>query len=148
MIINKTKKKTISKEEKYCSNVFSQGWGLMFSKKKNLVMVFDEEKKVRLHNWFVFYPTDILILNSAKKIIEIKRNFNPFRFWSSKKKGKYAVELGFKGKYSIGDKLKFIPDLDEGKLSKQTKKDIRQSRKEFKKGKYHTFEEVKKKLKL
>ena len=148
MIANKDKKNMISQKEKYCRNVFSQGWGLMFSKCSNLVMVFSNERKVKLHNWFVFFPIDVLVLDSSKKIVEIKRNFKPFRFWNSKNKGKYVVELGFKGSYEMGDKIKFVPDLDERELSKQTKKDIKQSKKEFKKGEYHTLEEVKKKLKL
>lgn len=107
MITNKTKNKTISQKEKYCNNVFSRGWGLMFSRRKNLVMVFDEEKRVRLHNFFVFYPIDVLVLDSSKRIVEIKRNFKPFSVWSSKKKGKYVVELGFSSDYGIEDKLEF-----------------------------------------
>ena len=39
------------------------------------------------------------------KIVEIKRNFKPFRFWSAAQKGKYAVELGFFGEYEIGDNI-------------------------------------------
>jgi uncharacterized membrane protein (UPF0127 family) len=107
MITNKTNNKKISDSERYCSNIFSQGLGLMFSRQKNLVMVFDKEKKVRLHNWFVFYPIDVLVLDSSKKIVEIKRDFKPFRVWNSVCKGKYAVELGFSSDYEIGDKLEF-----------------------------------------
>ena len=97
--------KVISKKEKYCYNLFSQGLGLMFSPKKNLVMVFKKEKKISLHNFFVFYPIDVLILDSSKKIVEIKRNFKPFTFWNSKEKGKYIVELSFPGEYQEGDQL-------------------------------------------
>lgn len=107
MITNKTKNKTISQKEKYCTNILSQGLGLMFSRKNNLVMVFDKEKKVRLHNCFVFYPIDVLVLDSSKRIVEMKRNFKPFSVWSSKKKGKYVVELGFSSDYGIEDKLEF-----------------------------------------
>jgi len=105
MITNKTQTKIISKKEKYCYTLFSQGWGLMFRKKQNLVMVFKKERKVRLHNFFVFYPLDILILNKNKTIIEIKRNFKPFTFWNSKKKGQYVVELEFKNEYNVKDVL-------------------------------------------
>jgi len=108
MIINKTKNKVISKEEKYCRNVFSWGWGLMFSKRKNLVMVFNEERKISLHNFFVFYAIDVLVLDASKKIVEIKRDFKPFTFWNSAKKGKYVVELGFKREYVVGERLKLI----------------------------------------
>lgn len=77
------------------------------------MMAFEEEKRVRLHSWFVFYPIDVLVLDKDKKIIEIKKNFKPFGFWSSKREGKYVVELGkdykIKGenkRYNLGDKLK------------------------------------------
>ena len=105
MIVNN--RKVISNDEKYCKNFFSQGLGLMFSKKRNLVMVFGSEMKIRLHNWFVFFPIDVLVLDSDKRIVEIKRNFRPFTFWNSEKKGKYVVELGFIGEYKEGDLLEF-----------------------------------------
>ena len=111
MIINLTKKRVLSKEEKYSKNFFSQCWGLMFScRKKNLVMVFKKEKKISLHNWFVFYPLDLLLLDKNKKIIEIKKRFKPFYFWNSQKKGKYLIELGEPcsgSLYEKGDQLFF-----------------------------------------
>tara|TARA_Y100000310_G_C20565550_1_gene755286 strand:- start:242 stop:601 length:360 start_codon:yes stop_codon:yes gene_type:complete len=103
MIINKGQ--VVSRKEKYCNNVFSQGLGLMFSKRKNLVMVFNKERKISLHNCFVFFPIDVLVLDSDKKIIEIKKNFSPFTFWNSVGKGKYVVELAFPGEYCVGDVL-------------------------------------------
>lgn len=103
----KNKRKIISKKEKSCSSIWSQGLGLMFSSKKNLVMIFEKERKINLHNFFVFYPIDVLVLDSSKKIVEIKRNFKPFTFWNSKQKGKYIVELAFFGDYQVGDILDF-----------------------------------------
>ena len=57
--------------------------------------------------FFVFYPIDVLVLDSDKKIVEIKRNFKPFTFWSSSKKGKYLVELSPKYEFKIGDVVEF-----------------------------------------
>jgi len=105
MIINKITNKTISKKEIVCKSFFSQARGLMFRKKHNLVMVLPKERRIGLHNFFVFYPIDVLILDKDMKIIEIKRNFRPFTFWNSKEKGKYVVELGFPGEYSVGNQL-------------------------------------------
>ena len=72
-------------------------------------MIFDRERNISLHNFFVFYPLDVLLLNEKKEIVEIKRNFKPFTFWSSKEKGKYVVELAFPGGYKVGTgwRLKF-----------------------------------------
>jgi len=99
----KNKNKIISKKEIICRDIFSQARGLMFRRKQNLVMVFPEERKISLHNFFVFFPIDVLIVDEKMKIVEIKRNFKPFTFWSSKKKGKYVIELGTKGEYEVED---------------------------------------------
>ena len=119
MIINKTKHITISKDEIICKNIFSQTRGLMFRKKQNLVMVFKKERKVRLHNFFVFYPIDVIILNKNKKIVEIKQDFKPFTFWNSKKKGKYIIELGAKQgvKQRVKQGAKQRTKLSENKVS-------------------------------
>tara|TARA_Y100000034_G_C6801955_1_gene359766 strand:- start:1 stop:336 length:336 start_codon:yes stop_codon:yes gene_type:complete len=94
MIINKTNEKVISKQEIICKNIFSQSRGLMFKKKQNLIMEFPFEKKIFLHNFFVFYPIDVILLNKNKEVVEIKRNFQPFTLWNSKNKAKYVIELG------------------------------------------------------
>jgi uncharacterized membrane protein (UPF0127 family) len=84
----------ISEKEIYCTSILSQMRGLMFRKKQNLIMEFPSERKVSLHNFFVFYLIDVLILDENKKIVDIKKNFKPFTFWTSSVKGKYVVELG------------------------------------------------------
>ena len=66
-------------------------------------MEFSTPRKVSLHMFFVFYPIDVLLLDSNKKIVEIKRNFKPFTFWKSSKRGKYVVELAFPDKYELGE---------------------------------------------
>lgn len=55
---------------------------------------------------FVFFPIDVLVVGEDMKIKEIKQNFKPLTFWSSKEKGKYVVELGLKhGKIEVGDTI-------------------------------------------
>ncbi len=110
MILNKQTGKVISCEETFCCSWFSQLRGLMFSRRKNLVFVFDRERNVSLHNWFVFFPIDVLFLDSRKRIVEIKMGLRPFGFYFAKKTAKYVVELGkLKDKrlYRIGDGLEF-----------------------------------------
>ncbi len=110
MILNKTTGKIISREEKFCCSWLSQLRGLMFSKRKNLVFVFDREKRVSLHNCFVFFPIDVLFLDSEKRIVEIKKGLRPFWFYLAKEKTRYVVELGKLGNknlYQLGDKLEF-----------------------------------------
>ena len=90
-----------------CESIWSKTRGLMFSKKKNLVFVFNKEKRIALHMFFVFFPIDVLFLDENKRIIEIKENFRPFSCYTSKKKAKYAVELTENHNYKIGDKVNF-----------------------------------------
>ncbi len=108
MIRNKTKKIVISTEEIHADTHFSQGLGLMFRKKQNLIMHFCAPRKISLHNLFVFYSLEILIVNSKGRILEIQKNFKPFTFWRAQKKGVYCIELGevnSKGLCSVGDIL-------------------------------------------
>jgi len=79
--------------------------GLMFSKKKNLIFVFKKKMKINLHTFFVFYTINIYFLDESKKIIEIKENLKPFRFYFSKKKTKYIVESPHHLKVSEGEKI-------------------------------------------
>ena len=105
MITNKTRNSIISKNEIVCASLSSQARGLMFRCRQNLVMVFPEERIISLHNFCVFFPIDILVLNKNKKIVEIKRHFLPFTFWKSQTKGKYVLEFSFPEKYEVGDQL-------------------------------------------
>jgi len=99
----------VSEGEMICRNIFSQGLGLMFRfKKQNLIMVFNHERKISLHNFFVFFPLEVLVLDTNKKVVEMKKNFRPFTFWNSSKQGKYLIELGRReswGNVKVGDYL-------------------------------------------
>lgn len=93
-----------------CKSLFSKAKGLMFSFRKNLVFVFDDERKRSLHMFFVFFPIDLLFLDKNKKIVEIKRDFKPFSFYNSKEKAQYVVELAVKDSFDrldIGDTVSF-----------------------------------------
>lgn len=80
---------------KICKSLWSKTRGLMFSKKKNLMFVFDDEKRRSLHMLFVFFPIDVLFLDKNKKVVE-KARLKPFSFYKSKKKAKYVVEISKK----------------------------------------------------
>ena len=76
--------------------IWGKARGLMFSKKKNIMFIFDKEKIVRLHMFFVFFPIDVILLDKNMHVIEVKENFKPFTFWKSKKKAKYVIEIADK----------------------------------------------------
>ncbi|MBR9691161.1 DUF192 domain-containing protein [Candidatus Woesearchaeota archaeon] len=96
-------------EYKVCRSAWSKARGLMFSRKKNLVFVFDDEKRRNLHMFFVFFPIDVLFLDKDKKIVEIKKNFKPFTYYKPKNKVKYIVEIseGLPSNHKIKEKIEF-----------------------------------------
>ena len=110
MIINQTKKKIISASERSAKNILTQARGLMFRKKQNLIMFFKEERTISLHNFFVFFPHTVILLNKNKEIVEIKAGFQPFTTYAPKHQAQYLIELAIPAEtaeYEVGDKLEF-----------------------------------------
>ena len=72
MIRNKTKSSIIAKEYNRCESVWSKAIGLMFRRKiAPMVFIFDTERRVSLHMFFVFNAIDVLFLDDKKKVVEI-----------------------------------------------------------------------------
>ncbi len=95
---------------KFCKSILSKIRGLMFSKKKNLLFIFNRSTYVDLHMLFVFFPVDALYLNENWEIIEIK-HMKPFwPYYKAKNKAKYVLELTEKHMFKIGDKVRFEDD--------------------------------------
>jgi len=94
-MINPRRRKVVISRYKLCKSAFCHFKGLMLSKKPDfaLVFVFRTEKRRSLHMFFVFYPIDLLFLDSKKKVVEIKENFMPFSFYFPRKKSRFVVEL-------------------------------------------------------
>ena len=113
IIKNTTKNRTISANAKILVNNLSKFIGLMLSKRQNkaLIFKFNKEKSISLHMFFVFYPIDVLFLDKNKVVVDKKENFKPFRFYKSKGKAMYAIELNQgiirKTKTEIGDTIGF-----------------------------------------
>src|SRR3989338_4361926 len=111
MIKNLTRRRILAKNARFCRNIFSKTIGLMFSKPKSLIFIFEKEKIIPLHMLFVFYSIDVLFLDKNKRVVEIKENFGPFRFYTPKNKAKYVIELPSgiikKSGTKLGDKISF-----------------------------------------
>ncbi len=99
--------KVIASKFKLCNTFFSQMFGLMFSKKQVLVFDFGKEVNISLHMWFVFFPIDVLFLDSSKTIVEVKHRLLPFMLYFPRKKFRYCIELPYRVKCKKGDKIKF-----------------------------------------
>ncbi len=88
--------KIIVNKNKIIKSFLGKFIGLMFSKQnKNraITFVFNKKTKVSLHMFFVFYPIDVIWLNSKKEIIFMKENFIPFTLIFPKCKANYVIEL-------------------------------------------------------
>jgi len=87
--------KNLHRNYKILNNVFNKGIGVMFRSKirKPYFFKFRKESIIPLHMWFVFTPIDVLFLNKDLKIVEIKKNFRPFSYYTPKNKAKYIIEL-------------------------------------------------------
>ena len=94
---------------KVCKSFFSKFRGLMFSKKKELLFVFDEEKRRSVHMFFVFYNLNIVFLDKNSIIKDIKC-LKPFQVCFPKCKIKYIFETPYPIDLKIGDKLDIYND--------------------------------------
>lgn len=110
MIKNKTKNILLSKHHFDCKSIASKARGLMFSKPKTLVFYFSKPEKVSLHMWFVFFKIDVLFLDESFKIVDIKKKFKPFSFYTTPKKVSYVIEfpLGKIKNSEVGDMIEIV----------------------------------------
>lgn len=77
----------------------------MFSKKKNLLFVFEKEKRISLHMLFVFFPIRAIGLNERKKVISIKKLFPFISLYYTKEKAKYIIETTENPMIKRGEKV-------------------------------------------
>ena len=112
-IKNRSNGSLLAENAVLCASPLSKFMGLMFSMDKSRVLVFEfaEEINISLHMLFVFYSIDVLFLDRRKTAVDMKKNFMPFTFYSSRAKAKYAIELPA-GKISktgtkLGDRIYF-----------------------------------------
>tara|TARA_Y100000034_G_scaffold39094_2_gene48178 strand:+ start:18591 stop:18935 length:345 start_codon:yes stop_codon:yes gene_type:complete len=114
MIKRSSDNRIIVSNKKILKNMFTQGTGLMFKrgiKDIGYVFVFKKEHIIGITMLFVFFPVDVLFLDSEKKVVEIVQNLRPFRNYWPKQKAKYVIELpkgtAYQKDIHIRDELKF-----------------------------------------
>lgn len=93
------------------NTISKQAKGLMFSKKsKTLLFNFKKEKNIALHMCFVFFPIDLVFVSSDWEVVELKRDFKQWTFYTSRAKAKYVIEMPINSIENhgiiIGDKIK------------------------------------------
>lgn len=90
-----------------CRSIWSKARGLMFSRPKTLVFAFEQDAHVPLHMLFVFFPIDVFYLDAKKQVIEAKKSFKPFTFYTPKNKARYVVEVPSPSNIRVGDVVTF-----------------------------------------
>ncbi|MBI2545676.1 DUF192 domain-containing protein [Candidatus Woesearchaeota archaeon] len=81
-------------EAQPCTSYLSRAIGLMFTPKpKPLLFIFKKEAIYPLHMWFVFFPIDVVFMDKAKRVVELKEDFRSFTLYSPKHKAQYILEL-------------------------------------------------------
>ncbi|MBT7903432.1 DUF192 domain-containing protein [Candidatus Woesearchaeota archaeon] len=98
MLFEKDSKQIICKKVRLRISLVSKMIGLMFSNRAQIedtahIFIFTKPIFLSLHMWFVFYPIDVLFIDSNKKIVDIKQNFLPFTFYTAQKKAKFFIEV-------------------------------------------------------
>ncbi len=81
-------------EVEYYKGILKNFRGLMFSKKKNVLLTVPYESKshAAIHSFFVFFPFYAIFLDSNKEVVDFKK-MKPFQIYSPKKSAKYILEL-------------------------------------------------------
>jgi len=106
----------LADDVKHYKNFIFKVKGLMFSKplRKGQGILFSSREEgiieTTIHMLFVFFPIDIIWLNSKKEVVDFKKNVIPFIPWLSPcKASKYVLELPKNSikHVQIGDQLNF-----------------------------------------
>ena len=94
MLKNISKNKIIAKNYVKCYDWASKFFGLMFKKNITpLIFIFNKERIVSLHSFFVKFPIDIVFLNELFEVVELKKNMRPYQFYTPKNKALFILEL-------------------------------------------------------
>lgn len=118
--MNKSSGKIICSHADVADTFFSRLKGLMFSKRRNLLLFFPKEgiAESSVHMFFMKFSIDLIWINEKMQIVDIQKNIRPFHFlkpstwkiYKPDKKAKYVLELGI-GKIEdikIGDEVEFL----------------------------------------
>ena len=98
MIIDAKTGRVIAKKQVFCTTLFSKGTGLMFRtryavKDTGWIFSFSKPATTAITMWFVFYPLDIIFLDSKKRVVEIVVGLRPFTNYLPRKRARYFIEF-------------------------------------------------------
>ena len=119
MIRNKTRKRVLSRSQRFCITPLQKMHGLMFSRHREdyaCILVLSRPQRISLHMWFVNYPIDVIYADATYRVVDLKKNFRPFTFHTSIQEAVYAIELPAgaieQARTRIGDTVAFETGLE------------------------------------
>lgn len=96
-LVDETTKKVIASEVELADSFWRRFRGLMFRRKfpPGKAMLFDFKKLGRhgVHMSFMWFPIDLVYLDSDFKVVEVRARLKPWRFYRPKALAKYLIEL-------------------------------------------------------
>ena len=116
-IMNVSKDSTIADSALQCRTFWEQTRGMMFRKEVvPLLFVFSAPQRVHLHSWFCPAGMDLVLLNDAWEVVELKSEWENRSSFSSVRECSFLLELPVgtiaQTRTEIGDVIHFISRLN------------------------------------
>ena len=96
-LIDEDTGKIIASEVELADNFWRRFRGLMFRRRflsgKALFFKFNKPGRHGVHMFFVWFPIDLVYLDSSLKVVEVRARLNPWRMYRPKAVAKYLIEL-------------------------------------------------------
>ncbi len=67
--------------------------GLMFARRRDLIFDLGRDKSIWMHMFFVFYPIDVVLLDSSRRVVGLHPGFRPFRWYRPGLRARYILEV-------------------------------------------------------
>src|SRR3989338_2984725 len=92
---NATRKTLIASSSRVADSVFGRAIGLMFSRptKTAMILEFSRDSPISLHTFFVFFPIDIILVDSRMRVVEMHVRMRPFTTFVARKVARLVIEL-------------------------------------------------------
>lgn len=111
------KDEALISEPRVARTQWEKARGLMFAKPHDVLFHFPIEERLKFHMVFVFYPIDIVFLDDALRVVDLKPRFKPFTVYYSKARSSTVLESydGFIDEHgiSLGDVLTIRTEVQE-----------------------------------
>lgn len=110
-IVNATKNTVLAEQFEEAKTPKQQFRGLMFRKVTPLVFYFDKEQHIELHSFFC-KTMDLVFLNDEWEVVELFREWSPWRIYKSRNKALFLLELPagsiFRSRTEVGDVVQLL----------------------------------------